>query len=432
MFISELLLEAIESKHASFCFGRMNPPTIGHKQLINAVAAASKGSDYFIFVSQTQDAKKNPLDYETKTKFLKALFPDQANHIIHAPEIKTIMQVAEWLYNKGYTSVTFVAGSDRLPEFEKLLNAYNGIEGKNIYYKFDNISYVSSGERDPDADGVTGVSASAAREAAVEGNEEKFAQITGARQHALALYQAVRQGMGLGEEEFIPNNAVNMNEGDEVPRHERIASAIEIAKRFAARKYPNQPGLQITGIGDVDKGYFRAEIRWPVQGSKTFKETRYHILNWETGQEKQGVIEGTFTNSEVRYMPGRGRGNQSGSYTWKHDNEYGWHVRAPNGTVIFQSKNPNQYQAKEEAKSKCQELNRDSTSLVESIQEDINTLTAYIADENNGGGSGMLAVIADLRKEIATLNEMRKPVVNGDHRNMRNVTGSKVKEFLKK
>ena len=339
MFISELLLEAIESKHASFCFGRMNPPTIGHKQLINAVAAASKGSDYFIFVSQTQDAKKNPLDYETKTKFLKALFPDQANHIIHAPEIKTIMQVAEWLYNKGYTSVTFVAGSDRLPEFEKLLNAYNGIEGKNIYYKFDNISYVSSGERDPDADGVTGVSASAAREAAVEGNEEKFAQITGARQHAPALYQAVRQGM---------------------------------------------------------------------------------------------VLEGTFTNSEVRYMPGRGRGNQSGSYTWKHDNEYGWHVRAPNGTVIFQSKNPNQYQAKEEAKSKCQELNRDSTSLVESIQEDINTLTAYIADENNGGGSGMLAVIADLRKEIATLNEMRKPTVNGDHRNMRNVTGSKVKEFLKK
>ena len=222
MFITELLLEATENRHASFCFGRMNPPTIGHKQLINAVASASKGGDYFIFVSQTQDAKKNPLSYDTKTKFLKELFPDQASHIVHAPELKTIMQVAEWLYNKGYRAVTFVAGSDRLPEFEKLLNAYNGMEGKNIYYKFDSIQFASSGERDPDAEGVTGVSASAAREAAVEGNEEKFAQITGAGQYAPALYQAVRQGMGLQDtelaegdmEDFIKKLKKDSNEKD--------------------------------------------------------------------------------------------------------------------------------------------------------------------------------------------------------------------------
>jgi hypothetical protein len=195
MLLFEMFEQQESPKHAAFCFGRMNPPTVGHGQLINTVAKASQGGDYFIFVSQTQDSKKNPLDYATKVKFIKALFPQQAGHVVYNPELKTIMQVAEWLYNAGYRSVTFAAGSDRLDSFKKLLTDYNGKEGGNVYYKFDSINFVSSGDRDPDADGIAGVSASSAREAASQGNLEAFAQATGAGKLAKPLYDAVRKGM---------------------------------------------------------------------------------------------------------------------------------------------------------------------------------------------------------------------------------------------
>jgi hypothetical protein len=191
MFLTELF-EQQTTKHASFCFGRMNPPTVGHGQLIDTVAKASQGGDYFIFVSQTQDKKKNPLDYATKVKFVKALFPKHAGHVVYNPELKTIMQVANWLYSKGYRSVTFVAGSDRLADFKELLTKYNG---QPDGYNFDSINFVSSGDRDPDADGIAGVSASSAREAAAAGNFELFAQATGAGKLAQPLYDAVRKGM---------------------------------------------------------------------------------------------------------------------------------------------------------------------------------------------------------------------------------------------
>ena len=198
MFLTELF-EQQTNKHASFCFGRMNPPTVGHAQLINTVANSAQGGDYFIFTSQSHDAKKNPLDYPTKVKFLKALFPDQAGHIVYDTSLKTVPQVAQWLYEQGYRSVTFVAGGDRLPAFKELLTAYNGKEGGNVYYKFDSINFVSSGDRDPDADGVAGVSASSAREAASRGDMEAFAQATGAGKLAQPLYDAVRKGMLLTE-----------------------------------------------------------------------------------------------------------------------------------------------------------------------------------------------------------------------------------------
>jgi hypothetical protein len=212
MFLSQIF-ESSTPKHAAFCFGRMNPPTIGHGQLINTVAQASQGGDYFIFVSQTQDKKKNPLDYTTKVKFVRALFPEQANHVVYDTSIKTIMDVIHWLYANGYRSITMVAGSDRIGSFQELLPKYNGVEGVNgAYYKFDSIDFVSSGERDPDADGIAGVSASSAREAAANSDLETFAQATGAGKLAEPLYQAVRKGMMLTDLElaecsgYIPKN----------------------------------------------------------------------------------------------------------------------------------------------------------------------------------------------------------------------------------
>jgi hypothetical protein len=105
------------------------------------------------------------------------------------------MEILEFLYHHNYTDVTFVCGNDRLPTFTKLLNDYNGLEGKPTYFKFNSINIVSSGPRDPDDDGIAGASASAARVAAEAGKFEEFKQITGAGRHAKQLYKAVRKGM---------------------------------------------------------------------------------------------------------------------------------------------------------------------------------------------------------------------------------------------
>lgn len=199
MLLNQLFEAVDDNKHAAFAFGRMNPPTIGHKQLLDTVAKSAKGGDYFIFASQSQDPKKNPLDWMTKLKFLTAMFPEHSKHIVANRELNTIMKVAEWLYNQGYKSLTFVAGSDRLDNFKKLLTDYNGLEGKTSYYKFKNINFVSSGAREDGAEGVSGVSASLARSAAAKGDREAFAQATGAGKLTDQLYDAVRAGMNVSE-----------------------------------------------------------------------------------------------------------------------------------------------------------------------------------------------------------------------------------------
>jgi hypothetical protein len=184
----------------------MNPPTIGHARLLNTTARASAGGDYYIFLSHTQDSKKNPLDYNTKIDFVKSMYPQHADHVSYG-SLRTIMEIMEFLYHNNYTDVTYVCGNDRLPAFKELLNKYNGVEGGKTYYKFNSIDIVSSGPRDPDDDGIAGVSASAARAAAEAGDKEEFKKITGAGRFASQLYRAVRKGM-LKEDAsgYIPKN----------------------------------------------------------------------------------------------------------------------------------------------------------------------------------------------------------------------------------
>jgi hypothetical protein len=185
-----------DKKSVAFCFGRMNPPTIGHRQVFDTLAKTNK--NYRIFVSPAQTPKKdNPLDFATKVKFIKAMFPQHAAKVSDDAGLNTVMKVAVFLFDQGYTDVSLIAGSDRLEGFEKLLNQYNGVESAHGFYKFDNINLVSSGDRDPDAEGLEGISASAARQAARDGDLEKFAAVTGARDLSEELYNAVRLGLGI-------------------------------------------------------------------------------------------------------------------------------------------------------------------------------------------------------------------------------------------
>ena len=153
-------------------FGRFNPPTIGHQQLMDVAANAASGDEdgqYLIFPSRSQDKKKNPLDPDTKIGYMQRFYPNHAGNIVNDPNTKTIFDVLRMAHNDGYAGVRIVGGADRVKEFEKLSNNYNG-----QLYQFDNIEVISAGERDPDAKGVEGMSASRMRLAAAENDFKTF------------------------------------------------------------------------------------------------------------------------------------------------------------------------------------------------------------------------------------------------------------------
>ena len=184
-----------------FAFGRFNPPTIGHEKLMDAIKKLARGSQYRIYPTQSQDPKKNPLDFKLKVKFLRKMFPKHARNIMADKGIRTPFDVIVKLYDQGFTRVTMVAGSDRVLEFEKLLNKYNGVKGRHGFYQFENgIIVKSAGERDPDAEGAEGMSASKLRAAANDNDLKTFAKgMPKAFKGVEDLFNAVRAGMGLSE-----------------------------------------------------------------------------------------------------------------------------------------------------------------------------------------------------------------------------------------
>ena len=187
-----------------FTFGRFNPPTIGHEKLIKKVSQIAGSDPYQIYPSFTTNPKKDPLPHALKVAYMKKMFKKYAKNIIADKDSKTAINIAVKLYDNGYKNLVMVAGSDRVQEFDKLLNTYNGVEGKKHgFYKFDNISVVSAGERDPDAEGVEGMSASKMRAAASDGDYDSFSTgipATLSDTDKKKLYRDVRKYMGIREE----------------------------------------------------------------------------------------------------------------------------------------------------------------------------------------------------------------------------------------
>lgn len=171
MFISELFED--DGKTAVLSYGRFNPPTIGHKKLVDKILSIP--GDHFIVVSHTQDNKKNPLAADEKIALLKTMYPGKDVFIAATKESPTVITAAANLYKQGYKNLIIVVGSDRVESFDTLFHQYNGVfNGKGIGYKFNTIKVVSAGERDPDADGAEGMSASKMREAAIADDLESF------------------------------------------------------------------------------------------------------------------------------------------------------------------------------------------------------------------------------------------------------------------
>ena len=188
-------LEEDVSPTAVFSFGRMNPPTIGHEKLVAKINAVAKQNNAMphLYLSQSYDSNKNPLPYATKIALAKKAF----GSMVMKSRSKTLMQVAKELEDMGHTKLIMVAGSDRVAEFKTLLNKYNGKD-----YTFDSIEVVSAGERDPDAEGAAGMSASKMRAAAAAGDEKEFKSGLPKKLQSSAskVYQAVRDGMKIAEE----------------------------------------------------------------------------------------------------------------------------------------------------------------------------------------------------------------------------------------
>ena len=152
-------------------FGRFNPPHAGHGKLMDVAAQSveSEGDDYIIVPSRTNDPKKNPFDADSKIATMRSLFPEHSAKIVNDPQNRTIFDVLKKAHNDGYTNVRIVAGDDRVKQFDKLSQNYNG-----QLYQFDGLETISSGAREDDSEGMEGYSASRMRLAALEGDFKTF------------------------------------------------------------------------------------------------------------------------------------------------------------------------------------------------------------------------------------------------------------------
>jgi phosphopantetheine adenylyltransferase len=183
-------------------FGRFNPPHAGHLQLMNTASLAAEQDgeigEYAIVPSRSEDPKKNPLSADEKVEFMRQMFPEHSPRIQNDPNIRTIFDILKKAHYDGYTNIRIVGGADRVKEFEKLANNYNG-----TLYQFDNIEVISAGDRDPDSDGIEGMSASRLRLASAENDFRTFRSAmpeTMRPRDMRELFNTVRMSMGINEE----------------------------------------------------------------------------------------------------------------------------------------------------------------------------------------------------------------------------------------
>ncbi|HAI43296.1 MAG TPA: hypothetical protein DCM40_36955 [Maribacter sp.] len=261
-----------ETKTVYFTWGRMNPPTMGHGKLLDTLLNKARSNPYRIFVTQSNDPKSNPLKYMEKVKMLRKLFPRHARSIMSNKKIKTVFHALTSLYDEGFKNVVMVVGSDRVIEFNTLLKKYNGKKSTHGFYNFQSIKVISAGERDPDAQGVTGISASKMRYYATKSDFTSFSQglpKNVSNSDAKILYNMVRRGMGLKEEklfkrhlqlESISNDRENyirgnlFNEGDDVviKNNDEVAKIIFCGSNYVIIE--TSDGLKLRKwLGDVSR-----------------------------------------------------------------------------------------------------------------------------------------------------------------------------------
>ena len=329
MHLRELFLNEDDRSTAVFAFGRFNPPTIGHEKLIQKVQSMTKqvnGKGY-VFLSHTERTQKDPIDFQTKLSYLRQHF--QADKSLSFGDIRanTIIKVMKVLQAEGRTRIIMIAGDDRVMQFQKLLNQYNGQPNKagEVEYQFDDIQVVSAGQRDPDADDITGISASKARELAMKGQEHEFSKIVMGGDNGKVLYDKIQDQFGKQVDE---NNKKLYNE------------AMEDAKPIV---YLDMDGVLADFFGGVEKLY--GVSHWKELTADKSKDLKKEVIDRITGTDffatlpkfptADGLIDlvkkftgGTFS---INTSPLRGDHENSGKYkkVWISNN-----IEAPAEIIV--------------------------------------------------------------------------------------------------
>ena len=269
MYLRELFLREDDRSTAVFAFGRFNPPTIGHEKLIQKVqSTASKvNGKAFIFLSHTGGTQKDPIDFTTKLSYLRQHFQSDPKLSFGDVRANTIIKVMKVLEQEGRTKIIMIAGDDRVMEFTKLLNQYNGKPTKagNVEYTFDSIQVISAGQRDPDASDITGVSASKARELAMKGQEHEFSKIVMGGDNGKVLYDRIQDRFG---KEVDENNKKLYNE------------AMEDAKPTV---YLDMDGVLADFFGGIEKMY--GVENWKQLTNDKTKDLKKEVIDRITGSD---------------------------------------------------------------------------------------------------------------------------------------------------
>ena len=276
---SQFLVE--EEKTVYFTFGRMNPPTIGHGKLLDVLASKAGRNPYRVFLSHSQDKNKNPLHYKDKVKHVRKMFPKHARSIMSNNSVKTAIDALVSLYKEGFVKVVMVVGSDRIMQFDTLLNKYNGVKARHGLYNFKSIKVISAGERDPDADGVEGMSASKMRILAKDNDFTSFSQGLPkqfSNSDSKRLFNLVRKGMGLKEQ-------------NEFKRHIQLPAVSETREEFVKG--------ELYTVGD------EVIIKETNQvGKVTVLGSNYVIVETSNGKTRQWLDAVEKIEEEYKYSDG--------------------------------------------------------------------------------------------------------------------------------
>ena len=341
-----------EEKTVYFTFGRMNPPTTGHEKLMNELSKKSGSNPYRVYLSQSTDKKKNPLDFKYKVKTVRKFFPKHARSVMLNKKVKNVFDAVTEMYNDGFKNITMVVGSDRINEFSTLLKKYNGVKGRHGLYNFNKINVISAGDRDPDADDISGMSASKMRSLANEGNFTQFSQglpRNVSNTDAKKVYNEVRKGMGLKEqidyfnklhfepvsekrEAYVKGNLFNIGDHVTVVGSDELASVTSLGSNYVIiesngklyRKWLSDIELveKMTNRQDPDiKDAPGSQPAGYYAGVKT-KTKKRRMAHFKKYAEKPG--DGPDKDSNYKPAPGdKGAKTKLSKHTIKYRKMYG-------------------------------------------------------------------------------------------------------------
>ena len=266
MYLRELFLREDDRATAVFAFGRFNPPTIGHQKLIETLlqTAEKANGKAYLFLSHKQNNKTDPLTFAEKQAYIQQFYPKVA---VGDANSNTIIKALQKIQAEGRTRIIMVAGSDRVQEFEKLLNQYNGKPDKagNDLYKFDDIKVVNAGQRDPDAEGISGASASKARELAAKGQWHEFSKIAMGGNESLIVYNKLQDAL-----------AVTIDENNKKLYNEDMADGKPIV-------YLDMDGVLADFFGGVEKMY--GVEHWKQLTNDKTKDLKKEVIDRITGTD---------------------------------------------------------------------------------------------------------------------------------------------------